>query len=94
MISNYLAADSRDFAVLFPAGAPLTRLATGFLWAEGPVWFSELNELRFSDIPNNRMMRWSPVAGLSVFPAHANTGDPNGPSPVNHRPWWRTIASG
>ena len=31
------------------------------------MWFSELNELRFSDIPNNRMMRWSPVTGLSVF---------------------------
>jgi gluconolactonase len=31
------------------------------------VWFSELNELRFSDIPNNRMMRWSPITGLSTF---------------------------
>ena len=38
MICNYLAADSKDFAALFPAGAALTRLATGFLWAEGPVW--------------------------------------------------------
>ena len=43
------------------------KLATGFIWAEGPVWFSELNELRFSDIPNNRIMRWSPVTGLSTF---------------------------
>ncbi len=31
------------------------------------MWFSELNELRFSDIPNNRIMRWSPVTGLSTF---------------------------
>lgn len=67
MNSNCLSADAKDFAALFPAGAALTRFATGFLWAEGPVWFSELNELRFSDIPNNRMMRWSPVSGLSVF---------------------------
>jgi gluconolactonase len=67
MTSNCLAADSKDFTALFPNGAALTRLATGFLWAEGPVWFGELNELRFSDIPNNRMMRWSPVSGLSVF---------------------------
>ena len=67
MTSNYLAADAKDFAALFPKEAALTRLASGFLWAEGPVWFGELNELRFSDIPNNRMMRWSPVSGLSVF---------------------------
>ena len=62
-----LAPDSPRFLELFPPGAALTKLATGFLWAEGPVWFSELNELRFSDIPNNRMMRWSPVGGISVF---------------------------
>lgn len=62
-----LAPDSPRFLEFFPAGAALTKLATGFIWAEGPVWFSELNELRFSDIPNNRMMRWSPVGGLSVF---------------------------
>jgi gluconolactonase len=67
MISNCLAADAKEFAALFPKGAVLTRLAGGFLWAEGPVWFGELNELRLSDIPNNRMLRWSPVAGLSVF---------------------------
>lgn len=67
MNSNCLAADAKDFIALFPKGAALTRLATGFLWAEGPVWFGELNELRFSDIPNNRMMRWSPVSGLSIF---------------------------
>lgn len=62
-----LAPDSPKFLDLFPAGAALTKLATGFIWAEGPVWFSEFNELRFSDIPNNRMMRWSPVTGLSTF---------------------------
>jgi gluconolactonase len=62
-----IAPDSKRFLDFFPAGAALTKLATGFIWAEGPVWFSELNELRFSDIPNNRIMRWSPVAGLSTF---------------------------
>ena len=62
-----LAPDSDRFLGFFPAGAALTKLCTGFIWAEGPVWFSELNELRFSDIPNNRIMRWSPVTGLSTF---------------------------
>lgn len=65
--ASSLVPDSPQFLEFFPAGAALTRLATGFVWAEGPVWFGEFNELRFSDIPNNRMMRWSPVSGLSVF---------------------------
>ena len=65
--ASCLVPDSKRFLDFFPAGAALTKLATGFIWAEGPVWFSELNELRFSDIPNNRMMRWSPVTGLSTF---------------------------
>lgn len=74
--ASCLAADSPRFQEFFPPGAALTKLATGFAWAEGPVWFSELNELRFSDIPNNRMMRWSPVGGLSVFrqPSQSTNG--------------------
>ena len=62
-----LASDEARFDSFFPAGASLTKLTTGFMWAEGPVWFGEFNELRFSDIPNNRMMRWSPITGLSTF---------------------------
>ena len=33
------------------------RVATGFRWAEGPVYFRAGRYLIFSDIPNNRMMR-------------------------------------
>ncbi|MFO1122549.1 MAG: SMP-30/gluconolactonase/LRE family protein [Hyphomicrobiales bacterium] len=62
-----LAPDTARFLDFFPKGAALVKLATGFKWAEGPVWFGEFNELRFSDIPNNRMMRWSPITGLSTF---------------------------
>jgi gluconolactonase len=71
-----LRADAPAFDALFPAGAALTRLATGFIWAEGPVWFGDLGELRFSDIPNNRIMRWRPEGGLSVFrqPAQRTNG--------------------
>jgi len=74
--ASCIAPESDRFSGFFPPGAALTRLATGFIWAEGPVWFGELNELRFSDIPNNRMMRWSPVSGLSTFrqPAQRTNG--------------------
>ena len=38
--------------------ASVERLATGFRWAEGPVWFGDGRYLLWSDIPNNRIMRW------------------------------------
>ena len=34
------------------------RLWTGARWVEGPVWFPAGRFLLFSDIPNNRMLRW------------------------------------
>jgi len=38
--------------------AAIERLYTGARWAEGPVWFGDGRYLVFSDIPNNRMLRW------------------------------------
>ncbi|MEY4983596.1 MAG: hypothetical protein RIR62_1862 [Pseudomonadota bacterium] len=48
--------------------APLKKLASGFDWAEGPVWLGDQNCLLFSDIPNNRILRWS-EEGLTTFRA-------------------------
>jgi gluconolactonase len=43
-------------------------LWTGARWAEGPVWFGDGRYLLFSDIPNNRIMRWDEATGeTSVF---------------------------
>jgi gluconolactonase len=42
---------------------PLMREATGFLWAEGPAWDGVGRYVVFSDIPNNRQMRWDEVTG-------------------------------
>ena len=48
--------------------AAIERLATGFRWAEGPVWFGDTRCLIWSDIPNNRMMKWDEETGaVSVF---------------------------
>lgn len=55
--------------VLF--NAPLKKLAEGFDWAEGPVWFGDQQCLLFSDIPNDRILRWS-ESGLTTFRAPAN----------------------
>jgi gluconolactonase len=58
--------------------AAIERIATGFRWAEGPVYFRDGGFLLFSDIPNNRMMRWLEEDGhLSVFRAPSNYANGN-----------------
>lgn len=52
--------------------ARVKQLATGFDWVEGPVWFGDANCLLFSDIPNNRILRWTPDAGISTYRAPSN----------------------
>ncbi|MCM2453060.1 SMP-30/gluconolactonase/LRE family protein [Agrobacterium vitis] len=52
--------------------APVKQLATGFDWVEGPVWFGDLDCLLFSDIPNNRILRWKPDGRLTTFRAPSN----------------------
>jgi gluconolactonase len=49
------------------------RLATGCYWAEGPVWFGDGRFLLWSDIPNNRILRWDDCSGaVSVFRQPSN----------------------
>src|SRR3954453_13796569 len=50
--------------------AAVERLTTGYRWTEGPVWFGDHRCLLFSDIPNNRIMRWDErSAEVGVFRA-------------------------
>ena len=48
--------DPRFDEIKPPMNAGLERLATGFRWAEGPVWVGDGRYLLWSDIPNNRIM--------------------------------------
>jgi len=58
--------------------APIQRLWTGALWAEGPAWSSVGRFLVWSDIPNNRQMRWSEDDGhVSVFRTPSNNSNGN-----------------
>ncbi len=58
--------------------AAVERLYTGTRWAEGPVWFGDGRYLAFSDIPNNRMMRWTEETGeVSVFRSPSNYSNGN-----------------
>lgn len=75
--------DPRFHAHVIPI-AWLETLHTGMRWAEGPVWFADMRCLIWSDIPNNRLMRWSEASGaVEVFRAdsnfaNGNTRDPQG----------------
>ena len=66
------------FARLRLGHAAVERIATGCRWSEGPVWFGDGRYLLWSDIPNNRIMRWLEETGeVSVFrsPSHNANGN-------------------
>ena len=54
---------------LIPKDAKIEVLASGFDWAEGPVWSKKAGHLLFSDIPKNSVMRWKEGEGegISVY---------------------------
>lgn len=71
--------DNPAFRALFVGSAKVDQLWTGARWTEGPVWFADMNCLLFSDIPNQRILRWSPdplgsdgMGQVSVFRAPSN----------------------
>jgi gluconolactonase len=58
--------------------AGVERLATGMRWCEGPAWFGDGRYLVWSDIPNNRIMRWQEETGrVSVFRRPSNNANGN-----------------
>ena len=60
------------------ANAAVERLWTGARWTEGPVWFGDGRYLLFSDIPNNRIMRWIEETGdVSIFRKPSNNSNGN-----------------
>ncbi len=73
--------DEAQFKQLFPEGAKVEKLADGFGFVEGPTWVrNEGGYLVFSDIPNNRLLKWTKSAGVSTFRqpsqnANGNTTD-------------------
>ena len=67
-----------DFNKYRLALASVEQLYTGCRWSEGPVWFGDGRYLLFSDIPNDRIMRWDEITGtVSVFrePSHYANGN-------------------
>jgi gluconolactonase len=66
------------FNALRVFNSPIQRLYTGTLWAEGPAWSSQGRYLVWSDIPNNRQLRWLEDDGrVSVFRSPSNNSNGN-----------------
>jgi gluconolactonase len=65
------------FRHLIIASAGLDELHSDCRWAEGPVWFADLDCLVFSDIPNERLLRYVPGGGVSTFRAPSNFANGN-----------------
>jgi gluconolactonase len=74
---DVISVDPSFNAYVVPNSA-ITRLWTGGAWLEGPTWNAEGRYLVFSDIPNNRQMRWLEDNGhVSVFRMPSNYSNGN-----------------
>ncbi|MDH3263595.1 MAG: SMP-30/gluconolactonase/LRE family protein [Paracoccaceae bacterium] len=67
----------RRFRDLTVPIAEVEVLYDGCRWAEGPVWFGDGGYLVWSDIPNNRLLRWVPDLGVGTFRADSNFANGN-----------------
>ena len=72
-----------SFAKYRIAQSSVERLAEGCRWSEGPVWFGDGRYVLWSDIPNNRILKWEEETGaVSVFRrgnnSNGNTRDRQG----------------
>lgn len=67
-----------SFGECFVGHARVERLWSGARWSEGPAWFAAGRYLVWSDIPNNRMMRWDETSEqVSVFRQPSNNSNGN-----------------
>lgn len=61
-----------EFEELIDVETPLTQLATGFLFTEGPVWHPQEKHLLFSDMPGDVRRKWDAAAGVVEVARPAN----------------------
>ncbi len=73
-----IARDDPALDRLIAPDARIEKLAEGFTWSEGPVWIADGGYLLFSDVPQNRIHRWSEADGASVFMSPSGYDGPDG----------------
>src|SRR6266568_5047542 len=86
--------DPRFEAIRPPMNAGVEQLYTGCRWSEGPVWIGDLRCLLWSDIPNNRILKWDEETGeVSIFRKHSNNANGNTRDRVDGRTGRTTIVA-
>ena len=75
-MSNYEMIDDR-FRAMILGNAAVEKIADGCRWAEGPVWFGDGNYLIWSDIPNNRMLRWHWDGSVDTYRSDSQNSNGN-----------------
>ena len=73
---------------IVPKDWKIEKLAEGFGWAEGPIWVKSGGYLLFTDVPGNKMWKWSEKGGLEKFL------DPSGAASVDLTIWREAGANG
>ena len=56
-----------NFKLMINDNSQLMILYSGAEWSEGPVFIKNRNMVVWSDIPNDRMLSWTPKAGVEIF---------------------------
>jgi gluconolactonase len=56
-----------DLNIFLPQDAKIELIASGFEWSEGPLWLEDQNALIFSDVPTNKIWKWTEKDSLSLF---------------------------
>lgn len=74
--NSYEYFEKRFYDLTVPT-AEVEELFSGGRWCEGPVWFNDGGFLVWSDIPNNRMLRWVPDLGTGLFRANSDFSNGN-----------------
>ena len=68
---------NKSFRAVVGDDVIIERLATGFLFTEGPVWHPHEGHLTFSDIPGDQMYRWTLATGVTSFRRPSNKANGN-----------------
>ena len=62
---------------IVPKDWKIEKLAEGFGWAEGPIWVKSGGYLLFTDVPGNKMWKWSDKGGLEKFLDPSGAANPD-----------------
>jgi gluconolactonase len=73
--SSRLEAKSSEFQHLFARDTKIDRVATGFQFTEGPIWFAEGQYLLFSDIPASKIYKLTPEGRVTIFRKPSNNSN-------------------